>query len=116
MNTVSIINGQALVTTIGKPANSKTFGDLADSFCSAVYSKPGGRVYIVFDRYFQESGETLKHMLGGVKRPIRRFGSRDVPLPVNWDRIMSLPDNKANFEDFLSNQRMLSRIKYSCKM
>ena len=103
-----IIDGQALVVSLGRPDNAVTFGDLADTYVRAVL-RAGykyQRIDIVFDRYRKE---TIK---GGTRtrrtklaRPIRRpIESRDVPLPKNWTNFLSLPDNKANLAHFLSEE------------
>ena len=81
-----IIDGQALVVSLGRPDNAVTFGHLADTYVRAVL-RAGykyQRIDIVFDRHRKE---TIK---GGsrtrrtkLNRPIRRpVESRDVPLPV----------------------------------
>lgn len=48
-----LIDGQALVQAIGKPAEATTFGDLADVYVKSVLKKGDsfGRVDILFDRY-----------------------------------------------------------------
>ena len=48
-----IIDGQALVVTLGKPTNATTFGDLADIYVRAVLKLGADfqRIDVVFDRY-----------------------------------------------------------------
>lgn len=48
-----IIDGQALVMSIGKPENATTFGDIADTLVSAIenLAKKYCRIDIIFDRY-----------------------------------------------------------------
>ena len=55
-----IIDGQALVQSLGKPTGAKTFGELADSFIAAALSHFNincTRVDVVFDRYTTASIE-----------------------------------------------------------
>ena len=58
-----IIDGHALVHSIGKPAEAKTLGDLGDTFSEAVIHL--GQSYkiivIIFDRYRRESIKSAKH-------------------------------------------------------
>ena len=52
-----VIDGQALMTALGKPPDIKTFGDYANKFANAVF-KMGAkykRIDVVFDRYQSES-------------------------------------------------------------
>ena len=46
-----IIDGQALVMSIGKPDGATTFGDLADTFCNSVLGmgRSYQRIHVVFD-------------------------------------------------------------------
>ena len=58
LKTCTIINGQALVQAIGKPAGAVTFGDLSDTFTNAVFSHfhdDCSRVDVAFDRYEKDS-------------------------------------------------------------
>ena len=52
-----IIDGQALVVSLGKPNNAETFGNLADAYVRAVLK--AGTTYqqidVVFDRYREET-------------------------------------------------------------
>ena len=54
--TCIIIDGQALVHSIGKPAEANTFGDLGETFADAVthLGQSYQRIYIIFDRYRKE--------------------------------------------------------------
>ena len=107
---VTIIDGQALVQSIGKPDGAKTFGDLADVFCHAICCKQGKRINVVFDRYnvISIKAETRAKRVGKApKRSIRLvIDGRDVPLPVNWSQFINLPDNNANLAEFLSDSLM----------
>jgi len=106
-----IIDGQALVQTIGKPANARNFGQLAAVFVRSVFShfsETCSRVDVVFDRY---EASTVKDgtrlQWTGKSRPIRRkIENSDVPLPVNWKQFIDHPENKQDLENFLSLEIM----------
>ena len=102
------MNGQALVVALGKPANAKTFGDLADIYLRTVLKAGSNyqRVDIVFDKSRKETikGATRTRRTKAA-RPIRRIvEGRDVPLPINWTNFLSLPDNKVDLANFLSEE------------
>ena len=52
-----VIDGQALVVSLGKPKDSVTFGDMSDAFLRAVLQigKFCQRIDVVFDRYWEYS-------------------------------------------------------------
>jgi len=110
MKTCCIIDGMAMVQSIGKPADSKSFGDLADVFVRGVHSHISNtctRVDVAFDHYEATSvkGDTRVKRTASHHRPIRRrIENRDVPLPQQWKAFIDLPENKSDLEDFLSNQ------------
>jgi hypothetical protein len=90
---VLIIDGQAMVVSIGKTKVVKTFEDLADTFVEAVFQSCAQfkRTDAVFDMYFQTSikGGTRKRR-GKHTVTIRRpLSSRDVPLPVKWENFIA---------------------------
>ena len=98
-STQLIIDGQAMVVSLGKPADARTFGDLADNFikCLTFYSKTYHRIDVTFDRYVPGSvkGATRKRRTGTC-RPIRRvIEGRLVPLPKNWNNFLALSENKS---------------------
>ena len=103
-----IIDGQALVVSLGMPDNAVTFGDLADTYVRAVLKVGTSyqRIDVVFDRYMEETikGATRTRRTKSA-RPIRRLiESRDVPLPKNWTNFLSLADNKADLAHVLSEE------------
>jgi len=107
LKTCVIIDGQALVQAIGKPANTHNFGQFADRFVASVFShfsQSCSRVDVVFDRYEAHTiKDTTRISRTGKIRPIRRkVDNRDVPLPVNWRQFIDLPENKQDLEHFLS--------------
>ena len=112
LKTVTIIDGQALVHTVGKKSKAKTFGEFADDFNEAVSRNTGSRIDVVFDRYQEQSikGAT-RDKRSRSQRPIRRLiENRDVPFPKNWDNFISSSENKANLAAFLSDELTTSSI------
>ena len=102
-----IIDGQALLVSLGKPQNATTFGDLAQIFIQSIY-KSGAmytRIDVLFDRYEQlsiKSGTRSRRQKG---TPIRRkIETPDVPLPQDWDGFLSNVENKADLARFLSEE------------
>ena len=103
-----IIDGQALVNEIGKPADDVTFGDLANTFVTSVLQigTRYQRVDIVFDRY-RDASIKSKTRIRRTKtaRPIRRvIENRDVPLSKSWSNFIALPENKADLARSLSEE------------
>lgn len=103
-----VIDGQARVVTVGKPPDTKTFGDLSDEFIKSVYQSGAHyrRIDVVFDRYRHESiKSTTRQRRSKTTRPIRRvIEGRGVPLPDSWSNFIALPANKADLARFLSEQ------------
>ena len=90
-----------MAQAMGKPAGSKTYGDLSDAFSDAVFNhfcERCTRVDVVFDRYRIESIKSgTRAKQASQSRPIRRtIDGRDVPLLVNWKQLIDLADNKCN--------------------
>jgi hypothetical protein len=106
-----IIDGQALVQSLGKPKGLTTFGHLGDAFKTAALQGSAlfKRIDIVFDRYYPSSikaGKRKKRAQGTT--PIRRvIEHRNVPLPSNWNNFIALSDNKADLARFLSEQLII---------
>ena len=61
--TCIIIDGHALVHSIGKPAEAKILGDLGDTFAEAVIhlGQSYQRIVIIFHKYRRESIKSAKH-------------------------------------------------------
>ena len=86
-NATLIIDGQALVVAIGKPAALITFGDLVNTFVQAVLNAGAffNRIDVVFDRYYKVSikSATRTRCSQGT-RPIKRvIENVNVPMPSN---------------------------------
>ena len=103
-----VIDGQARVLSIGKPAGSKTFGDLADAFTSSIFQSgiDYDRIDITFDTYRDESIKSAtRQRRTKTTRPIRLIvQGRDVPLPNSWMNFIALPENKTDLSRFLSEE------------
>lgn len=101
-----LIDGLALVSAIGRPPGSQTFGDFAESFQAAAL-QPGSRyqqIHVVFDHYQEDSIKSgTRERRTTSTRPIRRvIEDGSVPLPHSWPDFLALPDNKSDLARFLS--------------
>ena len=106
-----IIDGQALIVSLGKPPKAIKFGDLADIFVQSVLSA-GEKfeiIHILFDRYYTTSiKDGTRNRRGKMKKAIRRLVTgRDTPLPADWVGFLSLSENKVDLAKFLSNQLLI---------
>lgn len=107
-----IIDGQALVMSLGKPPGLENFGDLAELYTNNIqkYAKYYSRIDIVFDRYREKSiksGTRTKRSKGAT--PIRRIiENASVPLPKDWKNFISSSENKENLISFLSEQILVN--------
>ena len=117
----TILDGMALVHVIGKPAECKKFGDLADTIINSVFSHfldKCTRVDIIFDHYGTQSvksGTRSKHRRG--IRPVRRIiEDRNVRLPENWQAYLAMEDNKRELAGFLSIQLSMVKPKEGCEL
>ena len=103
-----ILDGQAVVVAIGKPAGAHTFGDLADVFIEHVLvsGKCFKTIYVTFDRYIDNSTKSGTRKNRSRKaRPIRKIvDGRTVPLPQNWNDFLAVPANKQDLALLLSNE------------
>ena len=54
-----VIDGQAVVISIGKPQEAKTFGDLADTFVKSILQSGTEfqRIDVLFNRYHESKAE-----------------------------------------------------------
>ena len=115
-DTCTIIDGMASVQALGNRGQSATFGEWCDKFQSYVlshFSDKCTRVDIVFDRYFDNSikGGTRTKRKGVKGKGIRRkVESRDQKIG-NWDRFVTLDENKASLAHFLC-----TKLPENCKL
>ena len=113
-----IIDGHALIQAIGKPARAKTFGDLAGIFVRSVVQSGFlfDRIDVLFDRYYATTIKvSTRTKRSKSAQPIRKVVTDgSVPLPVNWDNFLALPENKADLARFLSQQLMQNSPKDKC--
>lgn len=102
-----IIDGQALVMSIGKSPEIKTFGNYADKFANTVFKmgEKYQRIDIVFDRYYKESIKSGRRIKRKQKyKPIRKkIENEATPMPADWSNFLSLEENKVDLALLLSN-------------
>ena len=108
-NTCVIIDGMALVQSIGKPTTANTFGELADVYCRSVFRHFHGtckRVDVIFDSYCELTikGKTRERRSTKARKIRRIINSRSVQLPSSWSNFISLGDNKTNLIRFLAQE------------
>ena len=103
-----LIDGMALVCSLGKSPKAQTFGDFADVFAAVVFQtgKPYGRIDVVFDRYKETSIKSAERQRRcKSKKAIRRsVGGRHVPLLSCWSSFKASQENKADLANFLSRE------------
>ena len=98
--TCVLIDGHALIQSLGTLNGCQTFGDYADVFVQNVmrhFREYTRRVDVVFDLYIgKRSNKAVirsKHV--SKKKPIRKLiDDQNVPLPLLWSNFISL-DEKA---------------------
>ena len=102
LKTITIIDRQALVHTIGRKTKAKNFGDFADDFTEAVNRNIGSRINVVFYRYQDHSMKgATRDRRSGSRRPISRLiENRHVPFPKSWKQLVSSSENKGNLATF----------------
>ncbi len=120
VSTCTIIDGMALIRTMGKPQNASTFGDYADIFIQKVTGNLHGnitRVDLVFDQHLQNS------IKGGTRtkrsttlRKIRTIVSNDEKMPADWHSFIEMDENKANLTQFLSTELERHVIQYGLEI
>ena len=110
--TCDIIDGMALVKTIGKLKDASTFGDFSDVFTGVILSHlkdSCGRVDLIFDVYnpLSTKAATRDEQAHGARKIRHIVDSRDVTLPTNWDNFINLDQNKTNLCQFLAKQPLI---------
>lgn len=103
---IIIIDGHALIQSLGKPPRCKTFGDYAKTFEKTVMKQILGtvsRIDVVFDQYRPLSiKSTTRSKRAGQTRPIHKVINRDdLPLPQAWKNFIALGENKEDLALFL---------------
>ena len=103
-----IIDGQALVCSIGKAKECENFGHLADKFRNSVLSQGASyaRIDVVFDRYRENSiKESTRDRRALKQKAIRKLiDSRSVTLPHDWANFLASSENKSDYANFLSTE------------
>ena len=103
-----IIDGQALIVSIGMSANALTFGDLADVFIKTALHMDAGfiRIEVVVDQYVYYSIKSGTRSRRSKSIPPVRcvVEGHHHPLPKPWSSFLALPENKADLSRFMSEQ------------
>ena len=100
--TCVLIDGHALIQSLGKPTGCQTFGDYADVFVQNVtrhFREHTSRVDLVFECCIRKSSnkDVTRSKRASKKTPIRKFiDDQNVPLPLVWSNFISLDENKAD--------------------
>ncbi|XP_071479491.1 uncharacterized protein [Diadema antillarum] len=116
LKTCLLIDGHALIQSLGKPRGCRTFGEYADVFTNVVtqnFGKVTTRVDVVFDRYIGGSSikAATRERRVGKKKPIRKLiDGPHTLLPQTWNQFIALDENKADLAAFLSTS-MMERCK-----
>ena len=104
--TCLLIGGNALIQSLGKPQNCKTFKEYARLFFKSVIGivdEHIQRVDVVFDTYIEQSIKSATRSKRTKKRSVHKIIDRDdVPLSQVCDNFILLDDNKADLAPFLS--------------
>ena len=105
--TCVLIDGHALIQSLGKPNGCQTFGDYADVFVQNVtrdFREHTSRVDVVFDRYIgKSSNKAVTRSKRVSKKNIGKLiDDQNVPLPLVWSNFISLDENKADLARSLS--------------
>ena len=107
-----LIDGPALMQSLGRPKACLTFGDLADTFVASELNcgRFCHRIDVLFDRYRDLSikSSTRDQRNKKRRRPVRRVIEEiNMPLPNDWASFMALSDNKADYDRFLSEELIM---------
>ena len=107
-NTCVLIDGNALIQTLGKPQTCRTFNDYARTFfraATACVDEHVKQVDVVFDTYIKHSIKSATRTKRSLKkRPVRKIIDQgDLSLPQVWANFIALGDNKADLARFLSD-------------
>ena len=118
MSTCTIIDGQALVKTMDRIPDCRTFGNFADKFAERVFAHFKGessRVDVMFDRYhynYIKAGTRSKRK-GNIRSIKRIINNREVAMVSNWNQFVVSSDNKQSLANFLSHQLMIKSTDMS---
>jgi hypothetical protein len=107
--TCTILDGMAIVQSLGNRSEAKTFGEWSDNFQQYVnsqFTESCKRVDIVFDRYQEMSvkeGTRAKRSRDKGKGIKRMVESKDQKI-ANWERFIALGENNASLANFLHTE------------
>lgn len=108
-NTVYILDGMAVIQMI-KSGRTATFGELAkhyfNTFTSPLSTHKCYCVHVVFDQYLDDSIKAGERTRRGSSSALEVYiGGPATPVPKQWDKYISNPNNKKNLCDFLTHSR-----------
>ena len=106
-NTVYILDGMAVIQII-KSARTATFGELAkhyfNTFTSPLSTHKCYCLHVVFDQYLDDSIKAGERARRGSSSALEVYiGGPATPVPKQWDKYISDPNNKKNLSDFLTH-------------
>ena len=106
-NTVYILDGMAVIQMI-KSGRTATFGELAkhyfNTFTSPLSTHKCYCVHVVFDQYLDDSIKAGERTRRGSSSALEVYiGGPATPVPKQWDKYISNPNNKKNLCDFLTH-------------
>ena len=104
---VYILDGMAVIQMI-KSGRSATFGELAkhyfNAFTSPLSTHKCSCVHVVFDQYLDDSIKAGERARRGSSSTLEVYiGGPATPVPKQWDKYISNPNNKKNLCDFLTH-------------
>ena len=106
--TAYILDGMAIVQMM-KAGGAQSFGELAEKhyqYITSPFQQPGcNRVDVVFDRYdkpYSIKGNERERRGSSSALEIKIIGP-STPVPKQWNKYISNPQNKGNFTAFLSH-------------
>ena len=103
--------GQAL----GKPPGCRTSSELVEAIIQSIL-RPGhgfSHTDVLFDRYnkLRIKSATREKCTKSLHPIQKQIENERIPLPINWSIFMTLPQNKANLAEFLS-QVLIEKVPH----
>ena len=114
LETVHILDGMAIVQMM-KSAGASTFGELASKYYTAITAPLAQssckEVHMVFNQYWETSIKGGERSRRGSSSSLEVYiHDPSTPIPKQWAKYITNPQNKINLCDFLTNT-MCSRGK-----
>ena len=102
-----MVDGMATIHSLGNRIGAKTLGEWADcvaDYVSNLFSPSCTRVDLVFDRYNQNTIKSARRKRTEGRKAIRRNVQSRSQCIGQWERFISMDDNKASLAAFLSTE------------